>query len=281
LGALAASGDELRTIATARLLAPLALEAISRTDLLKGNDPTRMLGTFDGVRRQLTGVRMAQYATGAATQTELSSRGMMAGVFLLDTAEPKQLIESIVAEGIVLGGQSRDSGDEEDGEPVPRIKLRHLPEQETLAGYAVDHLEIDTTSIDRDTSAALREAFGPAWMFVRAAPLENQVVVLLGTERRVLEATLEGMDAQGTGLAESKPFTESRARLDAAHQAALYVSLQRTLPVAAGVGSDSMQREVDRVTSAAVTIERDLLQIEFWLPLAEIQALPKDLLRFW
>lgn len=278
LGAIAAQGEELRTIATARLLAPLALQPINQSELLRDNDPTRMLGTFDGVLRQLTGARLALYATGAATPTELSNRGMMAGVFLLDTVNPRQLIESIAAEGVVLGGQSRAT-DETDA--PPRISLRHLPDRETLAGHSVDYLEIETDSIDPETATGLREAFGPSWMFIRAVSLEKQIVMLLGTERRLLEATLQGIDGQGAGLAVTTPLVESRKRLDAAHQAAFYVSLQRTLPAARGDGIASMHRSVDRVTSAAVTIERDLLQIEFWLPLAEIKAIPQQWWRFW
>jgi hypothetical protein len=280
LGAVSARGAELRTIATARLVAPFALDAVAEADLLKDNDPTRMLGTFDAVRRQLTGVQMALYATGATTASEVSDRGMMAGLFVLETADPTQLVESIAAEGITLGGAARA---ENDANAPPPIVLRRHTGRETVAGHAVDHLEIDTSSLAAETAAALREAFGPAWMIVRAAPLENQVVLLLGSERGLFEETLQGMDSRSKVLSGSRPFAETRTRIDAAHQAALYVSLARTLPAAAGFedGAASLVREVDRISSAALTVERDLLQVEFWLPLAEIKAIPKEWFRLW
>jgi hypothetical protein len=280
LGALSARGDELRTIATARLLAPLALDAMAEAELLDKNDPTRMLGTFDAVRRQLTGVQMALYSTGAATQNELSDRGSMAGVFILEAAQPERVLESLAADGIVLGGRSRVH---DDGSPKPRIALKHLPKRESIAGHDVDHLQIDMSSLDSEIAAALRQAFGPAWMTVRAAPLENKLVLLMGTERQLLEQALQTSDANKSDLAQAPPLVESLGRLDASHQAALHLSLQRTLPAAGGFEDPiaAMRRDVNRVSSAAITIERDLLQVELWLPLEEIKAIPQEHWRLW
>jgi hypothetical protein len=72
-------------------------------------------------------------------------------------------------------------------------------------------------------------------------------------------------------------LAQARARLDPAHQAVLHVSLRRTLPALSGLddGVAAMNSDVSRVTSAALTLERDLLQIELWVPLAELQAIPE------
>jgi hypothetical protein len=277
LAAVAATGEELSTVDAARLLLPVVLNTFNRPELLRDNDPGRLVGTFDAIRSHLEGCRIALYATGAKTPTELSDRGAMATVFVLRTDDPENLVASIAREGIALGGDA-------DGGAAARIPLRRASDQRTITGHAVERLEIDTAAVDPDLAGALREAFGPAWMYLRAVKHDGRVVVLLGSEIALLEKTLANLDASESGLLGTPPLQQAQSRLDAAHQAVLYVSLRRTLPTLVGFAEDAveaMNEEIDRVSAFALVIEDQAVQVEIWIPLAELQAIPEKWRSGW
>jgi len=281
LAAVAANGDGLAPINAARLLLPVVLNNFSRPNWLVENDPGRLVGTFDAIGPHLDGCRIALYATGATTPTELSNRGSMAAVFVLQTADPESLLDAIAREGISLGGSG---GDEEDGEAAPPLRVRRRPDPLTAAGHSVERLEIDTEGIAPELGDAFREAFGPAWMYLRAAQQEGRLVVLLGSQLSLLEETLANLDAHENGLLATGPLQLVQSRLDTAHQAALYVSLRRTLPALAGEVDDwvdAMNQDIERLTAFGLVIEKHTVQIEAWIPLAELQALPEKWRLVW
>ena len=93
------------------------------------------------------------------------------------------------------------------------------PKPEERAGHTVETARVRLLEKDAPAAAALREVFGPDWDRVRLAARGKQVVVLVGSDERLLDAALANLKDGKPGLAGSKSLSAFARQAEAGHQA--------------------------------------------------------------
>jgi len=154
-----------------------------------------------------------------------------------------------------------------------------VPRAQTLDGRRIDVVKVKLSGKDTGAAGQLRQLFGPDWAMIRLAVQGNQVVVLVGSDTKLLAAALATLKDNRPGLAGAKflaPFTRHG---DPAHKAEFHVSLQAALALAhaedlAGQGTPPSQGLA--LTSFALTVEPDRLQADVWVPTSEVKAVAKE-----
>lgn len=140
-----------------------------------------------------------------------------------------------------------------------------------LDGTRVDVVRIQLS--EKAAAAKLRELLGPDWDRIRLAVHGRQVVVFLGSDQEKLRVALKNLKEGKRGLADAKTLLASKAHLDPARQVEFHLSAAAyALWTAAG-----LQRPADKpsLSSLALTVEPDLLQLDVWMPAAEFKILDR------
>jgi hypothetical protein len=179
-----------------------------------------------------------------------------------------------IKEGIVAKAEARRK------ELLDKDALKHVRPTFAFAPKAesLDDVRLDVVQVrikEKDAAGKLRDLFGPDWDRIRIAVHGRQVVVLLGSDKELLRATLKNLKENKRGLADSKLLAPSVAHLNSARKVEFHLSL--TAANALLTAADLKQPAGNpALSSFALTVEPDLLQLDFWLPPSEFKALRNE-----
>ncbi len=156
-----------------------------------------------------------------------------------------------------------------------RPMLRFEAKPEERAGHTIEVARVRLTEKDAPAADALRQAFGPDWDKVRLAAHGKQVVVLLGSDERLLDAALANLKDGKPGLAASKSLAAFGRQADAARKLELHASLGTVLQL---LRAEDLRRPgpvgpAPPLSSASLAVEPDRLRLDLWLPASEVGAI--------
>jgi hypothetical protein len=153
-----------------------------------------------------------------------------------------------------------------------RPTFAFVAKAETRAGLPVDIVHIKLVDKDLPAVRQMVPLFGPDWDKLRLAVHGKQVVVLLGSEVELFEAALVNLKEGKAGLAGSKlaeGFTKTPAPKSTA---TFHVSMECLIGL---VHAQSRRLEPQRLTSFALAVEDAGLQLDLYVPIADIKAIEK------
>jgi len=143
------------------------------------------------------------------------------------------------------------------------------------AGHKIETARIHLTPKDAPASKTLREALGPDWNRLRLVAHGKQVVVLLGSDDRLLDAALANLKDGKPGLAEARALAPFTRQADTGHQLELHASVATWLE---WLRADDLRRSKTvgkAFSSAALTVGPDRLRVDLWVPASEVGAILK------
>jgi hypothetical protein len=144
---------------------------------------------------------------------------------------------------------------------------------ETRAGLPVDIIRLKLAGKDAPAARQMQQLFGPDWDKLRLAVHGKQVVVLLGSEVELFETALVNLRKGKPGLAASKTLEEF-ARMQTPQAAATFhLSVESLLGL---VNGQPRQTRIAALTSFALTAQDTGLQLDMYLPVADIRAIGKQ-----
>jgi hypothetical protein len=147
---------------------------------------------------------------------------------------------------------------------------------ETLDGTRVEVVRVRLTEKDPRAAANLREIFGPDWDRIRLAIHGRQVVVLLGSNQDLLRAALTNLKEGKRGLADAKPLAGATAHANPERRAELHLSLGAAQAFWTGADLENPKGAGPlALTSFAVTVDPDFLELDVWVPPAEAKVIEK------
>jgi hypothetical protein len=154
-----------------------------------------------------------------------------------------------------------------------------LKEPEKVGDDRVTVVAVKLRKEDAGVAPKLRNLFGPDWNRVRMAVHGKQVVMLVGSDTKLLEQALANLKGGKPGLAGAEAVKKSDAHLDAARKVEFHVSLQAVaaLARAADVAKPGLVKPGGPLTSFALTVERDRVQVDVRVPSSEIRATVQEL----
>jgi hypothetical protein len=154
---------------------------------------------------------------------------------------------------------------------LPRLvkpTFRFVAKAETRGGHSIDVVNVKLAAEDTAFAPQLKALFGPSWDKIRLATHGKQVIVLLGSDVRLLEETLANLQDGKPGLAEWKALAAFDRQRHPARRFELHISVARALALVLG-------RRLDQpaMTSTALTLQPDLVQVDVRLSTADIKAM--------
>jgi hypothetical protein len=145
---------------------------------------------------------------------------------------------------------------------------------EKRAGHSIDVIRINLKDDEKLAQKQMEEILGPDWNNIRLAVIDNQVVVLLGSNLELFEETVKNVAADKPGLAASKSLTEVYRYSQASRKFEVHVSLQNLLSLIEP-GAVPPAGPTSPLTSLGLSIEPDQLQLDVWIPISEVRILAK------
>ena len=150
-----------------------------------------------------------------------------------------------------------------------RPAFAFVPRAETRDGRPIDVLHMKLADRDAAAVTQLQQLFGPDWSKIRLAAHGNQLVVLLGSDTRLLDGALTNLKENHRGLADAPVYTDFLRHADPGSQA-LEVHLSTRMALALAKAEDLKDPKAftrqQSLSSLAVIVEPDRLQIDIWLP---------------
>jgi hypothetical protein len=157
----------------------------------------------------------------------------------------------------------------------PRFGFAAQPEMRD--GRRIDIMRIRLGDADAWATPSMRQLFGPDWNKIRLAVHDRRIVVLLGSDVQLLQTAVANLADGRPGLAGAKlPSAVTRAP-DPARKFEFHVSVQTVLALAAAddLKHPKAMPAKPSLSSVAVAVEPDRLQLHIWLPSAEFKVLAR------
>jgi hypothetical protein len=150
-----------------------------------------------------------------------------------------------------------------------------LDKKEKVGDHKVFNVAVKLRKQDAATAPQLRQLFGPDWTRVRVGVEGKHVVVLLGSDVKLLSAALGNLKDGKPGLAKAAALGEQAKRIDPGRKIEVHASLALAyaLATAADLEKPGKLPANPPLSTAALTIEQDRLQGDLWLPLAELKEI--------
>jgi hypothetical protein len=150
-----------------------------------------------------------------------------------------------------------------------------LDKKEKMEGLDVQVIGVKLSRQDAAAVPQLKALLGPDWNRVRLAVHGKQVVVLVGTDVGLFQKAIRNLKEDRPGLVASKLLAGQAKQTDARRKMEVHGSAQLfyALATAADLGKPAKVPAATSLTSLTLTTEADRLQIDFWIPVAEIKAL--------
>jgi len=152
-------------------------------------------------------------------------------------------------------------------------KLIVFPKAERIAGASVDVVKVKIADDKSEYAAALRRVLGPDWDKIRLATVGNQVAVLFGSDKALLEQTIENLRKAAPALAADESLKLFQQRTDAGRNVELHFSLARTAELLAEPAPAADAKA--GLSSFALTVRPDSLRGDVFIPFSEIKAMVK------
>ena len=152
-----------------------------------------------------------------------------------------------------------------------------LPKGEELGGTKVRLVSVRLPKKDAALVPQLRQLLGPDWNRVRIATHGKQVVVLVGSDKKLLREALRNLKENKPGLAAAPPLKEFTGRVDPARKIEFHFSVQTGIALAKATDLEKpgQIKPGEALSSVALTVEPDRLRLDLWIPSAEFKAISK------
>jgi hypothetical protein len=152
----------------------------------------------------------------------------------------------------------------------PTVTFAAKPE--TRAGERVEILRLKLAEAEVPAAKQLRGLLGPEWQRVRLAIHGKQLVVFLGSEVALLDATLANLKDGKPGLAAAKSLAGFARHIGSARNIEFHVSAQRAMALTAGPAEavKLLARPAAPLTSFGLSVGADDVQLDVLLPLEEL-----------
>jgi hypothetical protein len=156
-----------------------------------------------------------------------------------------------------------------------RPTLTFVAKAEKLAGHRIDVVRIRLGPGEKPVVKQLQQLLGPSWDRMRLAIHGDKVVVLLGSDTELLEKALVNLKEGQPGLASAKVLAGFDRQAGPSRKVEFHVAAQRILALTTPPGEGPLPRTGpgQGVTSFALTVMPDNLQLDVWLPADELRVL--------
>ncbi len=150
----------------------------------------------------------------------------------------------------------------------------YTPEAETIEGQKVDIISLESTKSTSASEEHFKQLLGTNWKHIRLVHLDNKIIFHWGSDTAALQQTLKNIQAHASGLAAHVSTIEHHNFSSHPQKLQLHFSLTNLVPFFKEEGQEIMKRRKEKFTpfsSASITIDEKQLQIDTWVPSADLK----------
>ncbi len=154
-----------------------------------------------------------------------------------------------------------------------RPKLTFVSNVEKRVGQSIDVIQVNVPGLEKDKQAVeFKQLLGPDWDKLRLAVVGKQIVVLLGSDVALFDATLNNIQKNEPGLANTKRLSEFYGRASKERLFEFHVSVEGILRLTTPMAQLDTKLQL---TSAALSVGPTSLQLDARVPTSEVRTLAK------
>lgn len=151
-----------------------------------------------------------------------------------------------------------------------RPQLTFISNVEKREGVNIDVINLKIDKLDKAMAKQFTELIGPDWDKIRLAIVGNQIVVLVGSDTALFDATLRNLKKGEPGLAATKQLAPYHARTAKDRQFEFHISVEGVLRLV----TPKLPRDTPaRLTSVALTLGAQSVQVDLRVPTSEVRAI--------
>lgn len=155
-----------------------------------------------------------------------------------------------------------------------RPKIAFASKPEVRDGFEIETLLVGLPEADKAVDKRMKSFFGPDWAKIRMVRTDKRIVLMVGSDERLLFDTLKNLRDGKPGLADSPTVSGFRKRVEPQSKLEVHASfgaMVQFLKLADLKGGEPVPKT--RFTSFSGTIEADRIGVEIWLPATEMRAI--------
>lgn len=269
--AMAARGEGTQNVVIARSLMKLALATAGDVrSQFSDDERAELIAGFGRTWRQLNGSRLAVYRTDDPQQ-----HGFMCLLAVFDPDDPQQFIDDARPLVRQVGQSLFRWSDEPDG---PRLNVQFRRNAEQMGDRHVDVVQFDADAFEEELRAELAQMLGPQWHRLKICTVGSHVVVMLGSDASLLRGAVDNVRQGKRGLAEQEALRQADRRLHAGRKIESYFSIDEAYELGHLIEGQPPRRDATpcrHMTSTALTIHDDRVQLDVWVPTADIKTVAR------
>lgn len=148
-----------------------------------------------------------------------------------------------------------------------------LDKREKMGEFEVMQIGVKLSKQDATAAATFKQLLGPDWNRIRLAVQGKQVIVLFGSDVGLLKQALDNVANGKPGLLKAESFAAQDKQTDPKRKIELHVSLAAVHGLLTAMDLEKPRKVAARLplSSATLSVEPDRLQVDIWLPAAEIK----------
>lgn len=148
-----------------------------------------------------------------------------------------------------------------------------FPNAETRQGTPIDIVKMDLDDDSKSLAPGLEDAFGPEWSKVRLAVHGNKIVVLFGSNVKLLDGALKNLQNENRGLSEKPVFAEFQERAPDDRRVEFHLMLRQFALLYDK--ADAGKVDSKELTSFSLGVGEDTIELDLWIPNDEFGILRK------
>lgn len=151
----------------------------------------------------------------------------------------------------------------------------YIADFERRDGQVVDAIRMDLTEQDQTVTPKLRTLLGPDWNKVRLTIVNDQLVVMLGSNTSMLDETIKNLRSGSLGVEAEHHYSEFRRQLPGELMSELHFSMADAVALTGKSNANDDAPADNGTTSMGLSVSPQQVRFDFFIPVAELNALKK------
>ena len=274
IAAFAVKGSGMQNAVAAKSILSMIVKRISPNDeIMSAKNKTIFYQSFTKLWKKMNGTRLGVYrleepedadehAKWAAKQT-----GRLGAVTVFDIDDPEAFLNEL-PELVKFTNEAANSN--ATAKQLMPISFEYKKSVATIAGHRVDELVVNTERLSKESRWRFQYLFGKEARRFKLVPLNNHLLLYVGTSTKRLEETIANLKSGEKGLARHPLILKNYKQIDSRRKIEFHFSSPNLYDLYDFDTNVKKYTPADDMSVVSFTIDPKRVGMDTWLPAKEI-----------
>ena len=274
IAAFAVKGSGMQNAVAAKSILSMIVKRISPNDeIMSAKNKTIFYQSFTKLWKKMNGTRLGVYrleepedadehAKWAAKQT-----GRLGAVTVFDIDDPEAFLNEL-PELVKFTNEAANSN--ATAKQLMPISIEYKKSVATIAGHRVDELVVNTERLSKESRWRFQYLFGKEARRFKLVPLNNHLLLYVGTSTKRLEETIANLKSGEKGLARHPLILKNYKQIDSRRKIEFHFSSPNLYDLYDFDTNVKKYTPADDMSVVSFTIDPKRVGMDTWLPAKEI-----------